>query len=228
MSIEIKEIETGFAIRFPYQLKDNFKSVFKSAKWNPDARRWEVGPRSGKRLQQWVALAESAAQELAEAEVAELSASELAEVEAAIANIRSATAQQRAKAQTAASAEQLALARDKLAQAKADLESSKQATLEQINKSTALLEQVCDVDAIHEVHAILKRCKGRVGVKYREPFNNACTVMSEQQEKLHAIGFHSVGLNTLYYLNFNRPDRDDPYNVDMSDILNIVPWSDDD
>lgn len=44
----------AFTIQFPYELKDEFRSAFKSAKWNPRGKHWVVGPRSGKRLAQWI------------------------------------------------------------------------------------------------------------------------------------------------------------------------------
>ena len=228
MSIKVEKIEKGFAVFFPFDLKDNFKSVFKSAKWNPSRRCWEVGPRSGKKLDQWVAMAGAAAAEIEEAEAAELDAKQLESLEEEIAAIRTAVARQRSEAKTAASAEKLALAKDELARAKADLEAEKQATLEQIRKSEQLLAQVCDVDAIHEAHSEMKRCAGKVGSRYREAFNDACSVMKEQNNKLKAIGFRSVGLNELYYMNFNRFDRDKPGDVTRGDILNIVEWSEED
>lgn len=48
--INISKIENGFAIKFPFDLKDNFRSNFKSAKWNAAEKQWEVGSRSGKKL----------------------------------------------------------------------------------------------------------------------------------------------------------------------------------
>ncbi len=43
----------GFAIKIIYEMKDDFKESFPSAKWNSDEKVWEVGPRSGSRLEAW-------------------------------------------------------------------------------------------------------------------------------------------------------------------------------
>jgi chromosome segregation ATPase len=46
----------GYAIKFPFALKDSFRQAFPSAKWNPDLKQWEVGSRSKTRLEEWVKL----------------------------------------------------------------------------------------------------------------------------------------------------------------------------
>lgn len=44
---------TGFSVTVPFPLKNAFKSVFKTAKWNRLNKEWEVGPRSLKKLQKF-------------------------------------------------------------------------------------------------------------------------------------------------------------------------------
>jgi hypothetical protein len=45
-SIEIIKLENGWAVKFPYDLKDDFRRLFKSAKWNSEQKRWELGKNS--------------------------------------------------------------------------------------------------------------------------------------------------------------------------------------
>lgn len=55
--IKVVELQKGFGVYLPYELKDNFKSVFKTAKWNPREKYWEVGPRAKKKLDEWIVTA---------------------------------------------------------------------------------------------------------------------------------------------------------------------------
>lgn len=50
----------GYFVSIPFELKDDFKSNFPSARWDSSTRKWKVGNRSGKRLSQWVELADKA------------------------------------------------------------------------------------------------------------------------------------------------------------------------
>lgn len=54
MKLSSIKIDSGFVVSVPYELKDDFKAHFKTAKWSPTQKQWCVGPRSGKKLQQWI------------------------------------------------------------------------------------------------------------------------------------------------------------------------------
>ena len=69
--IEIKKKGNGFAIKFPFALKDAFRASFKSAKWNPDEKQWEVGTDGEARLRQWAEAAREAAEDIAAGDEAE-------------------------------------------------------------------------------------------------------------------------------------------------------------
>ena len=51
--IIIHALPDGAAVSFPFELKDAFRARFRSAKWSAQERRWRVGIRSVKRLEQW-------------------------------------------------------------------------------------------------------------------------------------------------------------------------------
>lgn len=223
MTIEIIEIEKGYAVKFPFDLKGNFKSVFKSAKWNPDLKRWELGPRSKKRLEQWAQLSAPAAEDIEAAESAELDAKELAELEAEIDTMRAAIYNARKeKATFEAARAKLDNARDELANAKRELEAEKAAREDQYLQAKALIENACDVNAIFDAHMTMKANAEKVGTGPRESFKRAKKQLADQQAKLHAIGFRSVGISALLDANFNRPDRDNPRAVSRADIFNLV------
>lgn len=224
MVIKIQKISTGFACYFTPELNGSFKAVFKSARFNPRSRCWEVGPRSGKRLEQWAALAEAAAQEIEEAESAELTAQELEKIEAEISTIRITHAKaQAAKLSYEQTIEALSNARSELAKAKEQLADEKAAMIEKGKQARALLSQVCDLPKIEDARQTLKQHHGKVGSDARDQFKSAQAIIKNQIDKLEAIGYRSKGLYILYWANFNRPDRDKSTitNAELYDITQI-------
>ena len=67
----------------------------------------------------------------------------------------------------------------------------------------------------------MKMCHKNVGSKYRERFADAQEVIKEQITALEKLGLKLKGLTTLYYINFNRPERDNINDVSFDDIINI-------
>ncbi|MFK4751453.1 hypothetical protein [Oceanobacter antarcticus] len=224
MTIKIEKISNGFACYFPFELKDSFKAIFKSAKWNASARRWEVGSRSGKRLEQWAELAEPAAKEIEDAEEAELNAKELAEIEAEIAKFRIARAKlQQTKSSYENTIEALGAAKTELAEAKKVLQAEIKEVKQRGEEARKLLANVCDMGKIELARETLIKHHGSVGSNAREVFKDAQAIVKDQIDKLASAGFKSSGLNILYWANFNRPDRDRVKitNAEMYDIKKI-------
>lgn len=57
-AIEItKNGKKAFLAKIPYDLKNEFRSAFKSAKWQAEEKAWLLGSRSGKRLIDWLEIA---------------------------------------------------------------------------------------------------------------------------------------------------------------------------
>jgi len=48
--------ENRYEIRFPYNLKQNFKESFKSAKWDPEGKCWHIGGSTANlnKLKTWI------------------------------------------------------------------------------------------------------------------------------------------------------------------------------
>lgn len=71
--MEIKKIDGRFHIEIPrnaYDVRENFKKTFSTSKWHSSTKTWSVGPRSGKKLEEWVKLQQSAIEKkIQEAEV---------------------------------------------------------------------------------------------------------------------------------------------------------------
>jgi chromosome segregation ATPase len=221
MSIKVKEIESGFAVYFPFALKDNFKSTFKSAKWNRLDRRWEVGPRSKKRLDQWIEAATPAAEDIEESESAELNSKQFEALQAEIAQVRAEISRtRRAKEDYTNTADVLAEAKEELKKVQKELDEEKQRSRREYKEAEALLKKACDINSIFESQEIMKKNWGTMKGKNRDSFKEAQRVIRKERERLESIGFISVGIEELLDLNFNRPDRDNP-DVSVKSIFTL-------
>lgn len=219
----IKKIQTseGFKVFFPFELKDTFKKTFKTAKWNPSEKCWEVGPKSGKKLDQWIELAQPAVDDISSVDEAELSEAELIELQAQITEVRAQTAKVKAAVSTlAAAVDLLREAQADLKKAQAELDAAKQEQTAQMRLAKETLGAIIDINAVCLAHTTMMRC-GRVGSAAREKWDNAQAVLKVAREQLKTAGFVSQGIDTLYYLNFNRADRDKPQDVWLDDIYKI-------
>lgn len=231
-TIKIEKTAAGFSAKFPFELKEQFRTAFPSAKWDSVSRCWRVGPRSGKRLEQWVAAVEASGviaeldqrdeQILAQEELATLQ-DQLSEIEAGIRAERTRKASFEAtKAAMQEALQQLQKARHELVDVKnqADIAASEAATAR--NDATEMLKQHIDLDAVISAHARMNRVAGKVGRQAKDEFTDAQQSIKRERDKLLAAGLISYGLNALVFANFNRPDRDNPRDVTMEKIMRIV------
>lgn len=222
MSISVEKTATGFAVKFPFELKDNFKEVFRSAKWNPAGKCWEVGVRSQAKLNQWVEAVTPAVEDIEAAESEELTAAELARLQAEIANVRADIAKnRREKEQYGNTAAALIAAQEDLAKATVELSLEKSEKSAKAEEAREIVSRICDLNAVYEAKRTMIMNHGKVGSKHREAFNDACSVIGAQHKKLLDMGFRSAGLSELHGCNFNRPERDNPRSVSEADIFNI-------
>lgn len=230
MTIQIEQTVNGYNVRFPKHraLLDNFKATFKSARFDRDLICWQVGPKSGKRLSQWAALAESLASDIEAMESDELNAQELASLESEINAIRAETAKARQAAQrfeyTQAA---LTASREALAKATADLSIAKADAIAKGQMARKTLETVIDLNAVITAQHTMKVQHGKVGSAARDAFNDAKEVIRQQCDRLLNAGFRSAGLAILADCNFNRPERDNPSTITLSDMCNLTKASND-
>jgi hypothetical protein len=206
--IEIFELEKGFGVKFPFELKDSFKATFRTAKWNGYKKQWEVGPRSKKKLEQWIEIASKAAEEIELADSEELKKEELAKIEADIAKIRAGIANRRKEINAVNVVEMLNSAKEELAKAQAEFEAATTEKSIKLAEAKEMLSRVCDINTIQAAISKMKDNHNKVGSKPRGIFDNAQHELIQEYKKIQAIGFRSWGLYDLINLNFNRPDRD--------------------
>ena len=158
MSIKIEKTETGFSIRFPYELKDQFRDTFPSAKWNPHTKAWTVGPRSGRRLEQWVEAVQKSGvvDDIETRDERDLAEKELGKLQEELTRIRDAISDQHKRKE---SAEEIREAMEStkavlqkhqrmLAEAKQEADAATAEMTAARNDVEATLRQVIDLDAV--------------------------------------------------------------------------------
>lgn len=212
--MQIRKTETGFAIQFPFALKDAFRAAFPSAKWDALSKEWTVGPRSGKRLEAWAAEAQQAADDIAAREEAELAQAELvkvrADIEAARQQARTA-AEYRAELQATRAA--LEAAQAELAQANAQAATAKAETRKEQDQIVALLKTHIDLPAISAAKKAMEQNMVPGDRIKKQRFEEAREVIKAERDKLAAAGLRLQALSELASSNINRPDRDHPSNI---------------
>lgn len=217
--INITKIEGGFTIKFPYGLKDRFRSEFPSAKWNPAEKRWEVGPRSGKRLEQWAAVMQPLADDLAVADQVEYDQAELARLNEQIRRVRREIEIRRGNAEKAAAvAAALAQAKQEIAALQEELARARQDEEAARLRIEAQIAGVLDVPAMEAAHKEMRQQYNCVGATARQKWEKARAVFLGAEETLERLGLVSSGISHLAHLNFNRPDRDVPHEVTSCEL----------
>jgi DNA repair exonuclease SbcCD ATPase subunit len=217
MNITVSKLATGgYGVVFPIVLKDNFKAHFKSARWNRDCRRWEVGVRSKAKLDQWIDEVQgSGVIEAAEAaEAAEMAEDDLRELRRQIAALKDQAEERTARLaklrETKEGREKLLA---ELATAKAELERASaevQAEADKVKAREAeideILSTVIDMNDMRQAAGEMARAIG----SDRAVFNRAMRRVDAAREDLAKAGYELTALEILSSANYNRPDRDDP------------------
>lgn len=92
----------------------------------------------------------------------------------------------------------------------------------ELNENKAIIDRAIDIKATNDAFNVLSKYFGTVGSQNRYKFEAAQAILKEQQEVLNSIGLHSEGLEDMYRMNMNRPDRDPLPN--FSTIYNVVEY----
>lgn len=222
------------AVSFPFALKDDFRSKFPSAKWDASRKEWVVGSRSVKRLDQWIEEINKSEvlDDLNAMEEQELSAKELSETQSAlekiktdirkkrgeIENLDAAIAKKKEAEKLIVEQKEVLAAVAKQVQVRNDEAETKKAAIKE------KLEGIIDFDVINDAISTMKRYHNQVGSPASGQFRDAQEDIKEEIDTLRAAGLESVGLNKLYKINFNRPDRDKVGIVTMDDILTVKKY----
>lgn len=209
MKIEITKTEKGFTAKIPFSLKDSFKKAIPSAKWNKDEKVWEIGPRSGKKAQAW---AEQAQQVENVAEQAEEVQATEQEYQQAIAELARIKAELEKSIEESKSINEIladiASVKTEIAKTKAKLEQKNEEIARKNSEIKQVLSDIIDMKAIAEAQSVMARLQGKMTTVNRIEFEKAQDTINEQRHKLAEVGLGSCGLDDLWRINWNRPDRD--------------------
>ena len=205
----ITKTQTGFSVKFAFELKDAFKVAFPTAKWSPDDRAWTVGVRSEKRLAQFAEEVKAAEQSIEEAEAVAIAGKKLEEVRAMIAKV-SATAES-----ITDQAGRLAAVKKLLAESQGELEVAESKEVVEREKLAAqqaeITKKLAGVVSIDRMIALQREMASnhdwKDGAK-KDRFNAAKAEANEIDDKLIAIGLRCDALVQMIGSNINRPDRD--------------------
>lgn len=240
-AITVRKTEKGFSVKLPFELKDSFRNTFKTAKWDKFNKTWNIGPRSGKRLDEWVQLAEETAKKLADSDALndEVSLteddldrvkSELSSIEMQIANSeRQLNEISEIKAQIAQTIELIEQKKPDLDKTKAKLDAEIEKVETEKEKVKNFLRSVINLDAVLRAKAEMSKYRHNGNDRRkRELYRKAQGLIENENNRLvMETKMASKGLDMLAEMNVNRPDRDDPDLVSIDDILNIFEVSED-
>lgn len=230
MSIDVTRTDDALRARFPIELNGSFRAQFKTARWNPAARAWEIKnhPRNDAKLQSWI-------KEVEESNVLETLrlAKEIEREDLDLSRLRSELGQLRQQIERARDlAARLAEVKAALAEARPALDAARREAAQAEREAErarrdvrALLEGALDLEAVREAHATMARYCRQVGSPAKERYHAAQATICRERARLAAAGFRSRGLDALAGANFNRPDRDDPGKITPDDLLDASPIS---
>lgn len=222
-NITISSIPSGFAIKFPFALKTEFRTAFPSAKWNADAKQWEVGPRTGKRLQQWADEAKSAAQAAAANDELDMTEAELARVRADLVKAKNEIERSRSNiAELAALKAALAAEQKALTQVKQEQAEAKQQESAAAADVKTMLSGIINFAELAALKAEMARNHNPANRAAKEKFEAAREKVSKIRATLAAAGWRSEGISAIASANVNRPDRDSVADISEQSILKIT------
>jgi len=231
-------------IKVPFELKDLFRSNFKTAKWNGFHKCWVVknNTRNENKLKIWLEEVKEVNKKLEEQKELEdteaLEGKKLKELkkevqkfldqikekQKSISEINDILKEQK-------EVEKLLDEKRKELQVLSDDEYKRKKDLEEkLHKNEEDLKEIMDVDKVLETIKKMRdiqngndsEIKGLSHSKTRRVWEEKKLYIDSISEKLEEIGLESIGIDRVVYSNYNRPDRDDYYNVTREDILNIV------
>ena len=217
MNIEIRD---GRCVAFPYPLKDVFRKVFPSAKWDATAREWRVAKGAETRLTEWAAEVEKSGilDELQAQETARLAEHDVRWLTNALASIKSKLGHENGALEHAAAvksradrlAEHLEEMKSELDRVREARKTAHHAAREAREIIMAKLREVADVDEIEQLRDGMKYDWRALKAINRERFDVKKQRLREIREQLTAIGLEAPALNMAISTTFSRPDRDRP------------------
>lgn len=216
-AIDIIKTATGADVRFPFELKDQFRACFKSAKWDAAARCWKVGRRSVTRAEQWAEHVRGSGvlETIAAHEERDLAAEERDRLSAALRSLSDRLARSeaelgsiealRTEAETLkASLEERHQQVAALAEKKAQRDAERARVQAEVNARVA---EIVDLDRLRGVLCHMRSIRPGTA-QGRQIYNESAPIVRAILEDLAGVGITSDTLWNIVRMNFNRIDRD--------------------
>ena len=225
MTITYSSNESGFLVKVPFDLKDIFKAVFKTAKWDSLSKAWQVGVRAEKKIQQFIAdtataQADAAALEQAQAEQDAIEYDtrklneELAKAKAAISAKRESLKNTKAlKVALEEAKAALATTKTELNEVAEELATEKASAATQKEEIKQMLSSIIDLNRVFELKRVLEQNHVPSDRTKKQRFAAAQDELLKMFRALQAAGLESAGIWEMYQANINRPDRDSVRNM---------------
>lgn len=232
MNISYERNESGFDVKFPFELKESFKDIFKSAKWNSTNHCWEIGVRSEKKLLQWISEVKQIAIDIENCKINsdsyDLTKAEIVKINQATNKINAELIRTLANIDVINAQKELINVKMEFANLNQSLEDAKKELItaeselqRKISQNKTILNSVINVNNVLEKQSIMDSEVRKVGRHHKSNYETAQQVIIDAKVSLGKLGFSSTGLDQLTYMNFNRYDRDKPKSVTIEQILNI-------
>ncbi|WP_340124488.1 hypothetical protein [Methylobacter svalbardensis] len=218
MKLSSTKTDSGFVVSVPYELKDDFKAHFKTAKWSPTQKQWCVGPRSGKKLQQWIdqiniTFSDEALEEFDSSLMTEK------EIEQLKQNIELINDEIKGKLDTLGKLSELKVQveectqlfrfkKEKLKEIISAIEIEKAEIVDEKKKLKMLIGSVIDIDDAKLQASIMARYHKNVSSNDKRRFSDAQDEIIVYWDNLKSAGLSCQAINFLSSANKNRPDLD--------------------
>ena len=215
-TIKIIRLNSGAAVKFPFDLKDKFRRIFPSAKWNSGEKQWEVGSRSVVRLEQWAEAFEVLANKIAEIDAVALDDAELeklnsytAREETRLEEIlaqKASAEERRAEIQTAR--EGLKELEEKIAKASEEKAAANKIVKDQIKQMHKQVSGIIDINEVDALRAeMISAMKSGTAAGNRK-FEAAWDRLNDLRNELLEFGIDCEQMTDALNANKYRPDRD--------------------
>ncbi len=217
--VSMHELENGFAAKFPFEIKDDFRGNFPSATWNSSSKQWEVGPRSGKRLAQWIETVKvNFSETIDEYESRLLSEKELnsllAKLTAVNKDIDSKTMTlkdvETSRREIESASNLLASRQDALTKLKEKIDIENKLQKAEMDMIKNQISNIINVENLKFYAKEMSYHIGLLGKPNKEAFHNAQEEIQIAQKRLRTAGLKIEAIERLSEANKNRPDRDHP------------------
>ena len=217
--MKIEQRGSELHVEFPIQLKDSFKSTFRTAKWNAGSRTWYVSSRSRAKLEAWIKAAEESgalmtAEDFDAMDVTERDAERMATEFAAlkksieIERKRFTGIEEKRKA-NAEMLEHLAKLRADLDLAAAQTKAAAEAEKAETASIEAVVASIVSMSSIRSAHSqMIREAKAGATSKGRDRFDAHTEVIWTALCKLRENGIDSEQMRILANANYNRKHKD--------------------